>query len=180
MRKADYIELSLTCRNNSIELEKGEALFSKTLVKTYVVPDGKKIELCIGRSESHIWGKICIAILRRPLCCKEYHRSTHAPRAYFTYNQKQYKHVLSFRDSGGNQHAVYKGYDLRRIGLFLTSWLQDHEQHCKCSFFLEVKGEILGTEIYGNLSFRLKESHGKRSLHQQNREAGHIAEPGPS
>jgi len=157
MLKADSIELSLKDRKNRIELEKGETLFCRSLVKTYVVPDRKKIELHIGRSESPLWGKITIAILRRPIRCKGPHDgNAKIPIAYFTYNQKQYKHLLTFYDSRGNQHAVYKGDDLRKVGLFFTSWLHDHEEHCKCSFFLEMKGEIMGVDVRGSLSFRLK------------------------
>ena len=99
MLKADSIELSLKDRKNRIELEKGEALFCRSLVKTYVVPDRKKIELHIGRSEAPLWGKITIAILRRPIRCKGPHGNTKIPIAYFTYNQKQYKHLLTFYDS---------------------------------------------------------------------------------
>jgi hypothetical protein len=148
-----------------LDLKKIVPLFSHSLFKTYYLNDDEKVNLSISNSsDDPLWGKIWITTDRRldsSLCDVNSHS---VPYAYFDYNQKQYKLLTKIQDTFGNVTMVYEGYDLRNISLLFTSWLMDHEKHCPCTFFLTVRGEIVGQPINVILPFKLKRKDGKSVL----------------
>jgi hypothetical protein len=150
-------------RPEAVSLVAQGNVFSSTLMQTYIIEDLCQVKLCleprISNSEK-LWGKIWITIQRQiteSSCNIQKHTP---PLAYFAYNEKQYKHKLTYLDTFNNQTVLHQGFDLRYISLFLTSWLLEDQYHCGCTFFLYIRGSLCNQDTSKILPFQLKKNYG--------------------